>query len=372
MRPRHPVAVLFLALALSCRREPPGAPPPPSSGTSGPAAPGAAPAATRLVAPQFIRHAPAVTVTGTLVARQSAPLGPSVGGTLIRIAVKRGQDVKQGALLLSLDDASALATVRQAEAGVAAARAQLALSQDTLGRFERLRLEEGASEAQLFQARSQRDLAAAQLAVAEAQLEMARVNLAHHHLSAPFTGVVTRIPEGVGITVGPGAPLVAMATTRELLLQTTVTQEDAAELRPGARVTVTVAATGARTSQAVVSVVVPAVDVATGRVPIEIDVPNADGRFLANAFARADLPARAPRDAWRVPAAALVQRAGGYAVWVAGEDARARALPVRLLEEDAASALVETEGGVWPAGLKVLEAPPIGVAEGTPLVEVRG
>jgi len=371
MRP-HPVAVLLAALA--CSRGPQGAPPPPP----GPVEPkalataGPAPAATRLVSPQPIRHAPAVTVTGTLVARQSSALGPSVGGTLLRVAVRRGQEVKQGALLLSLDDDAALATVRQAEAQVAAARAQLSLSEDALGRSERLRLEEGTSEAQLVQARAQRDLAAAQLAAAGAQLEAARVNLAHHHLTAPFAGVVTLIPEGVGITVGPGTPLVAMATTRELRLQTTVTQEDAAELRLGARVAVTVAATGARTSEAVVSVVVPAVDAATGRVPIEIDVPNADGRFLANAFARAELPARAPRDAWRVPAAALVQRGGGYALWVAGEDNRARTLPVRLLKEEAESAVVETEGGRWPAGLRVLEAPPIGVAEGTPLVEVRG
>lgn len=376
-RPRTaplPAPALALALALACSRGPAASPPPPAPGA--PAQPasaaGPAPAATRLVAPEAVRHAPRVTATGTLVARQSAPLGPSVGGTLVRVAVKRGQEVAQGALLLSLDDDAALASRRQAEAGVQAARAQVALAEDALARVERLRREEGASEAQHFQVRSQRDLAAAQLAAAEAQLEMARVNVAHHRLVAPFAGVVTRIPDGVGVTVGPGTPLVAMASTRLLVLQTSLTQEDAAGLAPGARATVSVPATGARTSEARVSVVVPAVDPATGRVPVEIEVPNADGRFLANAFARAELPRGAPRDAWRVPAAALVQRGGAYAVWVAGREAKAQALPVRLLDAEAGNAVVEVDGGAWPSDLRVVESPPVGIADGTPLAEVRG
>lgn len=368
--------VLFPALLLlACAREPTTRPAgkvaeAPAATATAPSMP--APAATRLVAPERVRHALRITATGTLVARQSAPLGPSVGGTLMRVAVKRGQEVKQGALLLSLDDGAALATRRQAEAGVAAARAQLALAGDALARVERIRHEEGASEAQLVQARSQHDLAQAQLASAQAQLDMARVNLSHHYLTAPFPGVVTRIPDGLGVTVGPGTPLLAMATTRQLVLQTTLTQEEATEIAPGARATVTVASTGARTADAVVSVVVPAVDPATNRVPVEIEVPNADGRFLANAFARAELAGGAARDAWRVPAAALVQRGGGYAVWVAGPDGRAQALPVRKLSEEGTNAVVQTEDGAWPSGLRVVEAPPVGIAEGTPLAEVRG
>jgi RND family efflux transporter MFP subunit len=367
-------SLLTAALALlACARGPAtsaAASPSTAQSTAAPSKP--APAATRLVAPERVRYQPRVIVTGTLVARQTAPLGPSVGGTLLRVAVKRGQEVRQGALLLSLDDGAALAARRQAEAGVAAGRAQLSLAEDALARVERIRHEEGASEAQVFQARSQRDLAQAQLAAAEAQLDLARVNLSHHHLIAPFPGVVTRIPDGVGVTVAAGTPLVAIATTRQLVLQTSLTQEDAAGLSPGANATVSVASTGAHSSDAVVSVVVPAVDPATNRVPVEIDVPNADGRFLANAFARAELIGAAARDAWRVPAAALVQRGGGYAVWVAGPDGAAQALPVRKLGEEGASAIVQPEAGTWPAGLRVVEAPPIGIAEGTPLAEVRG
>ncbi len=379
---RRTLLALVLLAAAACRRGgSPAAPPAAvSAGRAGgevktdpdavaraPSAP-AAPTAARLVAPERVRYAPRVLATGTLKARQASSLAMSVPGTLERVAVRRGDEVKEGALLAALDAGAATAARKQAEAAVAAARAQLALADDALGRVERIRKEEGASEAQVVQARSQRALAVAQLAAAEAQLDQAKVNLAHHTLRAPFPGVITRVPDGVGITVAPGTTIVTLVTTRELVLETTLTQEEAAELRRGAKVAVTVPATGART-EGVLQVVVPAVDAQTNRVPIEIAVPNPDGRFLPNAFARAELPRGAERDAWRIPAGALVQREGSFAAWVAGADGRVRALPVRLLSEDGDAAIVQPDGGAWPAGLRAVEAPPIGLAEGTVVAE---
>ena len=237
-----PAAAVLAALAVGCGGDGRQAPAAPAPAAAPPAAaappvtePGAGAAPARLVAPERVHHAPRVAATGTLKARQSSPLAMSVPGTLLRVAVARGQEVREGALLASLDDGAAAAGRRQAEAAVAAARAQLALAEDALARATRIREEEGVSEAQLVQARAQRDLAAAQLAAAEAQLEQARVHLAHHHLRAPFAGVVTRVPDGVGITVAPGVPVVTLVSTRALVLETSLTQEEAAGLRPGVR-----------------------------------------------------------------------------------------------------------------------------------------
>lgn len=368
-------ASVLLLLAAACARgggDRAVPAPTPAAGAAAPSTP--APAPARFVAPEPVRFAPRITANGVLRARQAAPLAMAVPGTLARIAVKRGQAVRQGALLLALDDRLARAAARQAEAGVASAQAQLALAEDALARVERLRREEGASESQLVTVRAQRDLARAGLAAAEAQLEQARVNLSYQQLAAPFPGVVTRIPDGIGLTVGAGTPLVQLATTRTLVLETSLTQEEAIEVRAGDGVTVTVQASGARTPAAVVAVVVPAVEAGTNRVPVEIDVPNPDGRFLVNAFARAELPRGAERQAWRVPAAALVQRGGSYALWVAGPDGRARTLAVRVLAEEGAAAIVQLTGAgaTWPAGLRVIELPPVGLIEGAPLAEVRG
>lgn len=331
----------------------------------------AEPAATpaRLSAPEKVRFTPRAVATGSLKAQQAAPLAFRVAGTLRKIEVKRGQVVAAGALLGALDAELAEAAVRQAEAGVAAGRAQARLAQDAWERMSRIRKEDGISEAQLVQAESQRDLARAQLLSAEAQLQQARAVLSHHFIRAPFAGVVTRIPDGIGLTVASGSPLFALESTHSLVLETSLTQEEASEVRPGAAVTVLVPATGARTTEATVRAVVPSVDAATNRVPVEVAIPNADGRFLPHAFARATFTAGAERDALRVPAASLVQRDGSYSIWIAGGDGRARRLAVRLLDEASDSAVV-VPGATWPAGARVIDTPPLGLADGTPVAEV--
>lgn len=325
--------------------------------------------AVRLSEPEKVRFAPQILATGSLEAQSATPLAFAVAGTLERILVQRGQSVEEGAPLGRLDADMARAAVAQAEAGLRAAQAQARLAQDAFERATVIRRHDGGSEAQMVQAEAQRDLAAGQALAAAAQLEQARVNLARHTVRAPFAGVLTRVPDGPGVTVAAGATLFTLEATRTLTLRTSLTQEEAAGVRPGTRVSVAVPATGARTDEASVRVVVPSVDAATGRVPVEVTVPNGDGRFLAHAFARATFPAGPPRDAWRVPAASLVQREGAFAVWVAGPDGRARALPARVLGQEGESALVEPGPDGWPDGLRVVAAPPIGIADGTALAE---
>ncbi len=324
-------------------------------------------AASRLLQPERIRFAPQVTATGNLRAQQQAQLAFSVSGTLERVAVKRGQFVAEGAGLASLEPDLARAAVAQAEAGVAAGRAQLRLAEDALSRMTAIRKEDGISESQLVQAQSQRDLAAAQAQAAQAQLEQARVNLSHHVLRAPFAGVVTKVPDGTGIAVAAGTTLLTLESTRTLILETSLTQEDAAGVRTGTQVTVVVPATGARTGEATVRVVVPSADSTTNRVPLEVAVPNPEDRFLPHTFARAHFPSSAPREALRVPAGSLTQREGAFSVWIAGADGRARTLPVRLLDQQAETAIVAVEA--WPAGARIVETPPVGIVEGSLIAE---
>jgi RND family efflux transporter MFP subunit len=327
-------------------------------------------AVSRLVDAAPVRFAPRTVAAGTLKARQQAPLALGIAGTLTRIAVIRGQWVAQGSVLATLEDDAARANLAVAQAALDAARAQATQAEDGLARVTSIHQQEGTTDSALIQARAGRDLAMAQVAGAEARLALARVNLSHHTLTAPFAGLVTHVPDGIGLSVAAGQSLVTLVETRLLVLETSVTQEEAAALHPGAAVTVTVPASGARTSTARISSVIAVVDPSTNRVPVEIEVPNPDGRLMANAYARAELPAAPPRDAWRIPAAALLQRDAGYSAWVAGADGTARALPVRLLGEDGASAVVvPADGSAWPAGLRAVETPPVGLAEGVAVGE---
>jgi RND family efflux transporter MFP subunit len=352
-------ATCLLLLAAACGRK-----------EAAPRQAAAAPAAVRLVVPEAVRFTPRVEATGVLKAREASLLAFPIAGTLRTVPVRRGQVVAEGATLAVLDADVARAAVAQAEAGLAAARAQARLGQDAFERARRLRAQESISESQFVQAEGQRDLAEAQARAADAALRQAQVNLDKHSLKAPFGGVVTRVPDGTGIAVAAGQVVVGLEAVQVLVLDTTLTQDEAAALRTGQPVEVVVAETAARAPGATVRLVLPSADPATGRVPVEVAVPNADGRLLPHAFARATFPAGAERDAFRVPVAAIVQRGGAHAVWVTGTDGRARPLPVKLLDQSSSDAIVDPGPGGWPAGLRVVAAPPLGIAEGTAVAEV--
>ena len=355
------VALAALALLLACGRKEAPAP-------AAPARPAPA-VSVRLIDPEKVRFAPRVEATGVLKARESSQLAFPIAGTLRSVPVKRGQVVAEGAPLALLDADVVRATVAQAEAGLAAARAQSRLADDAFERSKRLRAQESISESQFVQAEAQRDLASAQARAAEAALRQAQVNLDKHTLKAPFAGVVTRVPDGTGIAVAAGQVLVAIEANLLLVLDTTLTQDEAASLRVGQPVEVVVAETGMRAPGATIRLVLPSVDPGTGRVPVEVAVPNPGARLLPHAFARVTFPAGAERDAWKVPVAALVQREGAVATWVAGSDGRARPLAVKVLDQSGGDALVDPGPGGWPAGVRVVAAPPLGIADGTQVAE---
>ncbi len=342
----------------------------PSDLKAAPQEPVKAPAA-RLVAPEKVTVRGEVLVTGTLRADQTAMLSMSVPGTLQKVHVSRGQAVEKGDLLATLDDQVARATLAQAQAGVKAAEAQLAIADDALARVTAVHKEQGVTDQQFRQTEAQRGAAAAGVAAAKAVAEQAEVNLRYQSLKAPWAGVILKVPDGTGMPVAPGFPLFLLEATATLVLDTSATQAEASAMRQGATATVTVPATGALATDATVRHVVPMVDPMTNRVPIEIAVPNPEGRFLPHAFARARIAA-APREGWKVPIASLVQREGAFACWAAGTDGRARTVPVQVLTQETSWAVVVpgTEG--WPDGAGIVAAPPPGIVEGMVLAGEAG
>ena len=66
-----------------------------------------------------------------------------------------------------------------------------------------------------------------------------------------------------------------------LVLKTTVAESARARLKPGSKVRVESIGAAASTDDAVVRTILPSADAVTRRVPVEIEVPNADGRFVA-------------------------------------------------------------------------------------------
>lgn len=263
---------------------------------------GAAPRVA-VTTPVEAEMAPLVVISGTLQPVQAADLGFEFAGRIQRVSVELGQHVDAGDALITLDRASVAAMATQSEAAIAVAEANAAMLRD---RVELLRslVAVGANPSQ--------DLTAAerQLSVAVAQIDQARavrrstgVTAADHTLRAPFAGVVTRVPSGVGAVVGPGIVLVRIEDLSSLRLTSTVSQADLAALRTGMTATLE-ARNGVVETQGTIAHLVRSLDPSTRRAPCEAMFPNADGALVANALVRARIIVGAPLPALRIPATA--------------------------------------------------------------------
>lgn len=240
---------------------------------------------------------PSVTLDGTLAAEQSASLGFKVGGKIGSLKVKVGDQVRAGALLATLDSTEAGAQAAASAAQVRAAEAQLALAQDSERRTQAMVQSGSFAEASGVQSTQQRALALAQLDAAKAQSSLARVSLGNHTLTAPFSGTVTKVPDGIGEVVAPGAPLFDVVNTKVLKLSTTVSESDANLLIPGAPVQLELE-TGKVTGR--VSAVLGTVDERTRRVPVEASFDN-PGFLRAGSFVQAHVAAKNEIEVVRLP-----------------------------------------------------------------------
>lgn len=240
---------------------------------------------------------PTVELDGTLAAQQSASVGFKVGGKIGSLKVKVGDQVRAGALLATLDATEAGAQAAAAAAQVRAAEAQLALAQDSERRTQAMVQSGSFAEASGVQVTQQRALALAQLDAAKAQASLSRVSLGNHTLVAPFAGTVTKVPDGIGEVVGPGAPLFEIVNTKVLKLSTTVSEHDANLLVLGAPVSLELE-TGKATGR--ISAVLGTVDPQTRRVPVEASFDN-PGFLRAGAFVQARVDAKSEIPVLRLP-----------------------------------------------------------------------
>ena len=177
-----------------------------------------------------------VTANGKIQARRKVDLSALVMGQIVNLAVKEGDRVQKGHLLLQIDKAQLAAAAAGSEASLAAMRNDLAAARETAQQarrdFERARQNYNAkilSEAEYQKARSALDTAQANLAATEERMRQAgaalagsRDSLSKTTVTAPINGVVTALPvkEGevtvIGTMNNPGTQLLTISDMSEV------------------------------------------------------------------------------------------------------------------------------------------------------------
>ena len=134
------------------------------------------------------------------VQAQVVQVAPRVSGPIIELPLVDNQSVTAGQLLFRIDSRTYMAAVEQAEAQLAYNQAVLAETRDEELRGRRIRAKNpGAiSEEQLSLRVNKRKAAEANIKLAEAALENARLNLEFCEVRAPVSGFVTNLKLRLG------------------------------------------------------------------------------------------------------------------------------------------------------------------------------
>jgi len=284
-------------------------------------------------------------------ARVESRLGFRVAGKIVRRAVEPGQRVRAGQLLAELDarDYQLAADAARAQAG--AARTQRDLAAADLKRYQSLRDQGFISGAEIERRDAQLKAAQATLEQAQAQLAAQGNQARYTHLLADADGVVTGVDAEAGQVVAAGAPVVRLAQDGPRDAVFAVPEDRIAEVRAGQPVDVRTWTDDALL-QGTVREVAASADPVTRTFAVKVALAGeapplgATVRVLPKGGGLQGVPVI------KLPTSALRQEGAGSAVWVYdAASGTVRSQPVQVATADGNDAVIA--GGLAP-GMQVV------------------
>jgi membrane fusion protein (multidrug efflux system) len=154
----------------------------------------------------------ATELPGRVEATRVAQVRARVPGIVLKRVFREGSDVKAGDVLFRIDPGQYQATYNSAQATVAKAEANLAQANLKVQRYKPLVETHAISKQEYDDAATAQKQAAADLAMAKAAQETARLNLGYATVTAPISGRVGRaqVTEGALVGQGEATPLASI------------------------------------------------------------------------------------------------------------------------------------------------------------------
>ncbi len=293
-----------------------------------------------------VRYGPIQDVrefSGSVHAQYQYVVAPKVSGRILEIHKRLGDRVERGDILARIDDAEyqqaereAKANLKIAQASLAEAQSQLALSTQELERVQSLSAKGIASQAELDAAstnheaqQSRLQLSMAQVEQREAALRAAEIRLGHTVLRASEPGFVGQRHVDEGSLLSPNVPVMTIVGIETVIVRASVVEREYGRIHVGQPATVEVDALPGQRYPGSVMRIAPMLQETSRTAQIEILVENASLALKPGMFARLRVVLDERERAQLVPAQALVRREAGAGLFLVDREQRtARFVPV--------------------------------------------
>ena len=293
----------------------------------------AAPGELASAAVQVAGAADSTGFDGVVEAVRQTVIAAQVQGAVVALAVKAGDVVSQGQVLVRIDARAAAQNSAAGEAQVLAARAALDVATRDYERQGQLAQKQYISQAALERAQAQFRATSAQLTAQIAQAGAAHIQSDFFIVKAPYPGVIAEVPIALGDMAMPGRPLLTLYDPAALRVTAAVPQSAAVGLAADAAIKVQLPGLPAGREWISPSrvTVLPTLDPATHTVQLRLDLPPQTAGATPGLFARAWLPSPGAINVrLNVPVSAVVRRAEMTGLYVLGTDGRPLLRQVRL------------------------------------------
>ncbi len=242
---------------------------------------------------------------GTMAAVQGVAVSADLPGTVDSIGFESGQIVREGEVLALLD-------TRQEQAQLAAADAQRELARLNFERMEGLLAGKVISQAEF-------DRATADYRQTDARVGEIKAAIERKTIRAPFSGVLGIRRVNIGQYMSGGDALVTLQSMNPIYVNFGVPQQAVAEMRTGRTVRVTADELPNVDFAGHITAIDSAVDPSTRNVQVQATLANPGGRLRPGMFVKTAVALGAASAVVALPASAISYAPYGDSVFVVGD-----------------------------------------------------
>jgi len=244
-----------------------------------------------------------LTSVGNVRAFRGVELSTEIGGLVQTVPIKSGQDVKEGELLIKLNDASDVAQLNSLKAVADLAK--------VINERDRQQVAIQAISKNVF------DTSAADAQSKKAQVEQQTALVAKKNLKAPFSGRIGIVSINPGQYVNPGDKLLTLQTLDPIFVDFNLPQSNAEQIQVGQEVVVTTDAFKDASFTGKITAVSPKVDTNTRNIQVEAQIANPDKKILPGMFANVNIKVGDEVKLLTLPQTAVTYNPYGSTVFIA-------------------------------------------------------